>query len=93
MRRGPRGISVLLSEDFARWREDPMTRMVLEALQRAEDAQKQQWDEASWGKKVVRGDDLERMLLELTTRADAYASLREMKWPDVAAWLELDDGE
>jgi hypothetical protein len=82
-----------LPDDFARWREDPMTRMVLGALQLAETEQKKQWDIASWDGGVVRGDDLERTLLVLRTRADAYASLREMTWPDVATWLELEDAE
>jgi hypothetical protein len=84
-----RGI-VSLREDFARWREDPMTRTVLGALQLAEKAQKEAWDEASWSGGIVRGDDLERELLVLRTRADAYASLHEMTFEDICTWLEID---
>lgn len=78
-----------LREDFARWREDPMTRTVLGALELAEKAQKAEWDEAGWNGAMVRGDDLERHLLVLRTRADAYASLREMTIEDLGQWLEL----
>lgn len=77
-------------EDFQRWRDDPMTRTVLGALQLAEIEQKKQWDKASWGGAVVRGPDMERLLIELRTRADAYAALREMTFEDLALWLELD---
>jgi hypothetical protein len=82
-----------LREDFARWRDDPMTQTVLGALKLAEDEQKNQWDAASWGGSVARAEDLERLRIELRTRADAYASLREMTWPDVATWLGIDPDE
>jgi hypothetical protein len=61
----------------------------LRALDAAEKQQRTEWDNASWGGGVVRGEDLERLLIELRTRADAYASLREMTVEDLAAWLEL----
>lgn len=82
-----------LPDDFARWREDPMTQMVLGALRLAAKAQKSAWDEASWGGAVVRGEDLENTLRELRTRADAYRSLEEMTFEDVAGWLELKTDE
>lgn len=67
-----------------------MTRTVLGALELAEKAQKQAWDDASWGGEVARAEDLERLRIELRTRADAYASLREMTFEDLATWLEID---
>jgi hypothetical protein len=79
-----------LREDYARWREDPITRTVLGALELAEKAQKQQWDDASWNGGVVRGEELERHLLVLRTRADAYAALREMTFEDMCNWIEVD---
>lgn len=82
-----------LSEEFARWREDPMTRTVLSALEAAEAEQKKQWDSASWGGGLARGQDLERLLLELRVRADAYRSLHEMTFADVAAWLGIENAE
>lgn len=82
-----------LSEDFARWRDDPMTRRVFAALNAAEAQQKAQWEQASWGGGVARGDALERLLLELRVRADAYASLAELTFADVATWLGIEDAE
>lgn len=79
-----------LAEDFARWREDPMTRMVFKALRQAADAQKAAWDEMSWNGGVVRGDDLERNLLALTTRADAYRSLEELGVEQLTDWLGME---
>lgn len=79
-----------LREDFSRWREDPITKTVLGALELAEKAQKQAWDNASWSGEVARAPDLERLLIELRTRADAYASLREMTFEDVCLWLEIE---
>lgn len=82
-----------LLEDFARWREDPMTQTVLGALKLAEEEQRKQWESASWGGQVVRGEDMERLLLELRTRADAYAALGAMTFEDMCLWLELDTHE
>lgn len=79
-----------LREDFARWREDPMTKTVLGALKLAEAEQRKQWLEASWEGGVVRGPDMERLLIELRTRADAYRALEEMSFEDMCTWLELD---
>ena len=78
-----------LSEDFARWRDDPMTRMVFAALEQAEQAQKAQWDAASWGGGTRRADALKELLDELRVRADCYRALREMTFSDLAAWLEI----
>lgn len=77
-----------LEEDFARWRQDPMTRRVLAALENAVGQQQRQWLAASWGGGVVRGPDLERLLLELRVRADAYRALGELTPADIEAWLE-----
>lgn len=82
-----------LRDDFARWRDDPMTRQVLKALSLASDAQKQAWDTASWGGSIVRGEDLERMLTELRVRADAYRSLEEMSFEQLCQWLGVEDAE
>lgn len=82
-----------LSEDFARWREDPMTQTVLGALEMAEAEQKRQWDAASWDGGIVRGEDLEKLLQELRVRADAYRALRELTFADVASWLGIEDAE
>jgi hypothetical protein len=82
---------VSLREDFARWRDDPMTRMVMDALGKAEAEQKHQWDKASWEGAVSRAPELERMLLELRTRADAYRALQDMSLGDLQAWLGIEE--
>lgn len=79
-----------LREDFARWRDDPVTRMVLRALDAAAAAQKEEWDQASWNGGKVRADDLKDMLQELRVRADCYAALRDMTFEDIAAWLGIE---
>lgn len=79
-----------LSEDFARWRDDPMTRTVFRALELAHAEQKAQWDAASWGGGVVRGEELERLLLELRVRADAYRALADLTFVDLTIWLGIE---
>ncbi len=93
MRRSRRGLALQLSEDFARWRDDPMTRLVLDALEQAEQAQKAEWDAYSWGGGRVRSDELKETLQELRVRADCYRALREMTFADVAGWMGLTDDE
>lgn len=80
----------MLREDFARWRDDPITRLVFKALDAAAEAQKTEWDNASWRGGVVRGDDLSRLLNELRVRADCYAALKELTLEDVAQWLGIE---
>lgn len=79
------------SEDFTRWRDDPMTRLVLKALDAAAEAQKAEWDAASWQGGKVRAEDLRDLLQELRVRADCYHALRDMTFDDVAAWLGMED--
>lgn len=79
-----------LSEEFSRWRDDPVTKLVLRALDAAVDAQKVQWDTASWQGGLVRADDLKDLLQELRVRADCYAALRDMTFEDIAAWLGIE---
>lgn len=82
-----------LDEDFARWREDPVTRLVMRALTAAEEAQKEAWNAASWGGGIVRADQLKEALQELRVRADCYAALVEMEAADVRSWLGIPDDE
>ena len=82
-----------LREDFARWRDDPITKMVLQALDEAAKAQKAEWDSASWEGGKVRADDLKDLLQELRVRADCYAALRDMRFEDLITWLGIEDHE
>ncbi len=79
-----------LSEDFARWREDPITRLAFRALNAASDAQKQAWEDASWNGGRVRADDLKDLLQELRIRADCYRALGEMTVDDIMQWLGIE---
>lgn len=60
-------------EDFARWRDDPVTRFVLAAHARMADGNKAEWERVSWGNGVAN----QRHLDELRTRADAYRAISE----------------
>lgn len=80
-----------LPDDFARWRDDPVTKMVMAALSEAEKEQKLQWLGASWEGGVARAPELERTLLELRVRADAYRALQEMTLGDLCAWLGVEE--
>jgi hypothetical protein len=91
MRRLRPGCSLPLSEDFARWRDDPMTRMVFKALDAASDAQKQAWEDASWNGGRVRADELKDLLQELRIRSDCYRALGELTIDDIKQWLGIPD--
>jgi hypothetical protein len=66
------------AEEFAQWREDPVTQGVLGTLGAMAETQKQGWLEASWEGEVA--DPL--LLKELRTRADAYLALAEGSYED-----------
>lgn len=60
-------------DDFARWRDDPVTRWVMKAHDvLAEDCRKE-WVGISWG----NGSANQPVLSALRTRADAYLALPE----------------
>lgn len=82
-----------LRDDFARWRDDPITKLVLEALERAAEAQKAQWDAAAWAGGKVRADDLKDLLQELRVRADCYRALGELTIDDITNWLGIEHDE
>jgi hypothetical protein len=67
-----------------------MTKLVFKALGMAARAQKDEWDAASWGGGVVRGPELERMLMELRVRADCYAALEALSVTDLMSWLGIE---
>ncbi len=90
MRRSRRGSILPLEEDFARWRDDPITRLVFKALEAAAVAQKDQWDAASWGGGETRADRLKDTLAELRVRADCYRALGELSVEDITQWLGIE---
>ena len=76
-------VHVPTSEEFDAWRAEPVTQFVFAALRAAQDAQRDQWQAASW----VRGEADELLLTELRTRADAYAGLEETDYDGFCGWL------
>lgn len=58
-------------EDFARWRDDHVTRWVMQAHRAAADANRESWARSSW----ETGKASEGALRELRTRADAYLAI------------------
>jgi hypothetical protein len=64
------------AEEFASWREDPVTQWVLSACAKAAEQNRETWIAASWDAGQV--DPLLRT--ELFTRADAYLALAETQY-------------
>jgi hypothetical protein len=67
---------VISRDDFARWRDDPVTRWVFKALASDADAQREAWTKHSWD----NGHANPATLLELRTRADAYRAMEEVSY-------------
>jgi len=63
-------------DDFARWRDDPVTRWVFRALNADADAQREAWIKQSWD----NGHANPMTLLELRTRADAYRAMEQVNY-------------
>lgn len=61
------------AEEFARWRDDDVTRWVFKALETIAAENKAAWDSASWD----HGQANPLLLLELRTRADTFRALAE----------------
>jgi hypothetical protein len=59
------------AEEFARWRDDSVTRWVFWALESMAAENKAAWDKASW----EMGQCNPLLLAELRTRADAYQAM------------------
>lgn len=67
---------MITREDFDRWRDDPVTRMVFRALRSDADAQRDAWMKQSWD----NGQANQLSLIELRTRADAYRAMEECNY-------------
>ena len=66
-------------EDFTRWKEDPVTRAVIEAHRQTAEDNRDAWIKHSWD----NGHSNPLTLLELRTRADAYLAIAEMGYDDL----------
>lgn len=65
-------------EEFGAWRDEPITRRILDTLGAMADAQREGWLTASW----EGGNNDPLLLTELRTRADAYRALAEGSYAD-----------
>lgn len=73
-------------EDFARWRDDGVTRWIFAAIETGIDAQKAEWLTRSWDHGIAH----DAVLQELRTRADAYRSLIDTTYQ---GWCEINGVE
>lgn len=68
----------ITEEEFAAWRDEPVTQRILGTLSAMADAQREGWMASSW-----EGGNADPLLLtELRTRADAYQALSEGSYAD-----------
>jgi uncharacterized phage-associated protein len=75
----PRKKKPITAEEFAAWREDPVTQVVLKAHADMAEIQKAAWLAASW-----EGGDVNPVLLAtLKTRAEAYSAIGECTFEDI----------
>ena len=72
------------AEEFAAWRDQPVTRWVMECLRLKAIEQLEGWTMASW--RNGNCDPLLRM--ELATRADTFSSLNESGYEDFRSTFE-----
>lgn len=67
------------AEEFASWRADPVTQVVLKAHADMAEQQKLGWVAATWD-----GGQVDPLLLtELKTRADAYQAIADCTYDDI----------
>lgn len=77
---------MITADDFARWRDDSVTRWVFKAIEAGEAENKAAWVEASW----QYNNPSPQLLNELRTRADAYRALVDTTYE---AWCETNGDE
>jgi len=72
-------------EEFAAWRDDPVTKWVMSACRKAADDCRDHWNETSWGNGMAN----QALLTEQRVRADAYLALVDT---DFTGWLSTHEG-
>lgn len=73
------------AEDFATWRDNPVTQWVFAGCRKAAADNKDLWVKLSWDAGRTDETGLAEALIELRTRADAYEALAETTYE---GWLE-----
>ena len=72
------------AEEFAAWRENPITQWVLRGCELAAEENRRDWQDKTWASGIA--DPLH--LLETRTRADAYRALHDTTYE---GWVETHD--
>ena len=73
-------------DDWQRWRDDPVTRAVIEAHLATAEANKAAWVAASWENGVAS----QANLIELRARSQAYLAIPEMTYEDLCQTLGVE---
>lgn len=79
----------LSRDDFARWREDPVTRAVMSAFRLTVGDCERAWKSASWD----NGQANPLLLKELRTRADAYEAIEGLTFEGLLETLGETEAE
>jgi hypothetical protein len=69
------------AEEFATWKDHPVTRWVLSACAKTAAENREHWSNAAWN----TGDAHQALLTENRTRADAYMALAQTEYE---GWVE-----
>lgn len=67
-------------EEFAVWRENPITEWVLAGVQRFADAQQPSFARLAWGADPAEWDDLRLTRERIRARQDAYEGLAKLTY-------------
>jgi hypothetical protein len=79
----PDGRLVPSQDEFAAWCEHPVTRFVAQGWLEAAMRQRAAWSEHTWMSPIgPQAEDLQLLLVELRTRADAYMAFLESSLDD-----------
>lgn len=79
-------------EDWDAWKEHPITRLVMQAMERIATEAEAQWKRDAWSNEYLTADGRERQLLTLNrvkAHADGLRVVAETKLEDVIAVLQL----
>lgn len=79
-------------DDFAQWRAHPITEMMMAAMEKAADAQKETWVAGVWSNDYASPEERERALIAMNrakVRAETYREVVGFTLPDLIAVLEL----
>jgi hypothetical protein len=82
-----------LSEDFARWADDPMTRRFMAVLKAWEEKNRKDWEVSAFNDAWGQADRLQKELHAAQARVSAFNQARRMNFADIAYWLGIEDAE